>query len=87
MLERVALDTLALFLAPFALFAVYLIVRLRWPLATEHWPLGRVSALTLAGLALALAGFVAAEVFAPRGHGTYVPAHVDNGILVPGHFE
>jgi hypothetical protein len=24
---------------------------------------------------------------APRGHGAYVPAHVENGRLIPGHIE
>jgi hypothetical protein len=26
-------------------------------------------------------------VFAPREQGAYVPAHVEKGRLVPGHFE
>ena len=84
---RAVLDTLGLFLAPFALFAVYLVLRMRFPLALEHWTRGRVSLLTLAGLAAAVLGLVFLALTAPRGHGLYVPAHVQNGVLIQGHFE
>ena len=83
---RAALETIGLFLAPFALFALYLALRLRYPLAVEHWTRGRLSLLTLIGLAAALIGLVLLEFLAPRGHGTYVPAHIENGVLVPGKF-
>ncbi len=86
-MERAVVETLGLFLAPFALFAVYLALRLRYPLALEHWTRQRVSALTLLGLAAVVIGLVAADLFAPRAHGVYVPAHIENGAIVPGHFE
>ena len=84
---RAALETLALFLTPFALFAIYLALRLRFPLAMEHWTRGRVSLLTLLGLAAALTGLLLLEALAPRGHGLYVPAHIENGVLVPGRVQ
>ena len=84
---RAALETLALFLAPFALFAIYLALRLRYPLAVEHWTKSRVSLLTLLGFAAALAGLILLELLAPRAQGRYVPAHYENGVIVPGHFE
>ena len=84
---RAAFETLALFLAPFILFALYLALRLRYPLALEHWTRGRVSVLTMIGLVAALLGLIALEILAPRGQGTYVPAHVENGVLVPGRFQ
>jgi len=28
-----------------------------------------------------------ASLFAPRGHGAYIPAHLENGVLVPGRIE
>jgi hypothetical protein len=87
MLGRIAFETVALFLAPFVLFAIYLILRARYPLEIEHWTRGRVSWLTLAGVALALVGLIGLEILAPRGRGVYVPAHNVNGVLVPGHFE
>ncbi len=83
---RAALETFALFLAPFLLFAIYLALRLRFPLAVEHWTRGRVSLLALIGLAAALMGLIVLELIAPRAQGTYVPAHIENGVLVPGKF-
>jgi hypothetical protein len=84
---RPLLESLGLFLLPFAAFALYLGLRLRYPLAVEHWTRGRLSWLTLAGLAATALGLIALNAFAPRGHGVYVPAHLENGIIVPGRFE
>ena len=80
-------ESLGLFLLPFLLFAVYLALRARWPLAIEHWTRSRVAALVIAGLAAALAGLIGASLFAPRGQGVYIPARVENGVLVPGRIE
>jgi len=84
---RAVVESLALFLAPFLIFAVYLVLRARYPLAVEHWTRGRVATLVLIGLAAALIGMIVLVSIAPRGHGVYVPAHVENGVLVPGHIE
>jgi hypothetical protein len=84
---RAVFEPLALFLSPFAIYAIYLVLRARYPLEVEHWTRGRVSILTLLGLAAAVLGLAALDVFAPRGNGVYIPAHVENGVLVPGHFE
>jgi hypothetical protein len=84
---RAILEPLGLFLLPFAAFAVYLLLRMRYPLAIEHWTRGRVSTLTLIGMAIAVLGLFAFGLSAPRGHGTYVPAHVENGQLVPGRIQ
>jgi len=84
---RALFETLLLFLTPFALYAIFLVLRLRYPLAVEHWTHGRLALLAMAGLIAALIGFAVLELSAPRGHGTYVPAHVENGVLVPGRFE
>jgi hypothetical protein len=43
--------------------------------------------MTLIGLAAAVLGLVVLDAFAPRGHGVYVPAHEENGVLVPGRIE
>ena len=87
MIGRIALESLALFLSPFVLFAIYLALSARYPLEIEHWTRGRVSWLSLAGVALALAGLLALEALAPRGRGVYIPAHIENGTLVPGQFK
>jgi len=84
---RAAVESLALFLAPFLLFAVYLVLRLRYPLAVEHWTRSRVATLVLIGLATALIGMIVLISAAPRSQGVYVPAHIENGALVPGHFQ
>jgi uncharacterized protein DUF6111 len=84
---RTLVEPLALFLSPFAAYAVYLILRARYPLEIEHWTSARVSILTLVGLAAAILGLITLDLFAPRGHGTYVPAHQENGVLVPGRIE
>jgi hypothetical protein len=36
---------------------------------------------------VAVAGVIVLGLFAPREQGAYVPAHVENGRLMPGHFE
>ena len=84
---RPVAELLGLFLLPFLLFAVYLALRMRWPLAIEHWTRSRVSILVMVGLAAALAGLAGASLFAPRGQGVYVPAHLENGVLAPGRIE
>ncbi len=84
---RAVVESLGLFLAPFLLFAVYLVLRARYPLAVEHWTRGRVATLVLIGLAAAVIGAIGLISTAPRSQGVYVPAHVENGALVPGHFE
>jgi hypothetical protein len=86
-MQRALFETIALFIAPFVLFAIYLALRLRYPLAIEHWTRGRVSLLTLAGLVAAALGLLLADSFAPRAQGRYVPAHLENGSLIQGHFE
>ena len=86
-MSREILEPLALFLSPFAAYAIYLALRARYPLEVEHWTGGRVSILALVGLVAALCGLAALNLFAPRGHGVYVPAHEENGALVPGHIE
>jgi hypothetical protein len=84
---RPLVESLGLFLLPFAVFAVYLALRLKFPLAIEHWTRGRLSWLALAGLVAAAVGLVGINALAPRGHGRYVPAHLQNGVIVPGRFE
>ena len=86
-MSRAVLEPLALFLAPFAVYAIWLALRARWPLEVEHWTSARVSILTVVGVAAAVLGLLAVNLFAPRGQGVYVPAHRENGVLVPGRFE
>lgn len=84
---RAALEALGLFSVPFLLFALSLALREAYPLAMEHWTRGRVSMLALIGLGAALVGIVLIVATSPRGVGVYVPAHVKDGVLVPGKIE
>jgi hypothetical protein len=87
-MARSLFETLGLFAAPFVLYAIFLVFRARHPLLVEHWSRGAVSWLALAGLLLAIGGFLVAGLLSGRDGGVYVPAHVDeHGHLAPGHFQ
>lgn len=83
---RAVLETALFFSLPFALYAVFHLAQLRWPFVAELWHKGIVSTLTIAGLLLAVAGVLLLGL-STRNQGTYVPAHMENGRLAPGHFE
>jgi hypothetical protein len=85
MLRRV-LEEFGLFLIPFALFLVYLVLAGRNPLRRAHWD-AQLLRLTLAGLAVVIASLVYEGVFSERRPDGYVPAHMENGRLVPGGFR
>jgi hypothetical protein len=76
---------LLLFLTPFATYAFLLWAKSHGVLDPEHWPLRTVVLLTVAALILMAASAIATAIFsgAPPGS-TYVPAHVEDGHLVPG---
>ena len=84
MIRPVATE-LALFLAPFLLYAAFLMATRAGVLDPQHWPLSRL--LTLAGvsLVLMLGSFIVFAHFggAPVGS-TYEPAHIEDGKFVPG---
>jgi hypothetical protein len=75
----------ALFVLPFAVYALYLLVTRAEVFDPEEWGLKTLTWLTGAGLVLMVASFVLLAQFsgAPPGS-TYVPAHVEDGRLVPG---
>jgi hypothetical protein len=79
-------DELGLFLLPFALFFVFLVVSRREAFAPEHWR-GARGWLAIAGVGLAITGLVVETLWLERHDGVYRPAHMENGQLVPGGFE
>jgi uncharacterized membrane protein len=83
-LTRAVFEVAAFFIAPFLAYVLYLIARRRNPLSVEHWTHGWLAGLTMAGLAAAVAGALLLGVTAERHTGTYVPAHVVDGKVVPG---
>ena len=76
---------IALFVAPFVLYAVFLWATKDGVRDVSSWPMVRVLSLAIAAMALVLGSFIYFAHFsgAPPGS-TYVPAHMDNGKFVPG---
>ena len=83
---RVAIEEVALFLIPFALYAIVLVLQRRNVLHLEHWS-SKAVWLSMAGLTICIGGFLAAGVFAERHTGAYVPPHMENGEPVQGGFK
>lgn len=82
---RPVFTEIALFAAPFLIYAFYLWVTKAGLLDPESWKWSTIGWLTIIALALMLVSFVLIAQFsgsAPRS--TYVPAHMENGVLVPG---
>lgn len=84
---RAVLEPVAFFLSPFLAYAVFLGLSRRYPLAPDHWTRGAFSTLGLIGLLVAAVGMLFLGIFAERHSGGYVPAHIENGKLVPGHMQ
>ena len=82
---RPALTEIGIFLIPFAVYALFLVATRTGLLAQSSWPVTIVAKLLLGSLLLVVASFVLLAQFsgAPP-NSTYVPAHIENGRLVPG---
>ncbi len=75
----------ALFITPFALYGLFLWATREGVLDVAAWSLPRLVWLTICALVLVILSFLMLAQFggAPPGS-TYVPAHMENGRLVPG---
>jgi hypothetical protein len=84
MIRPIATEIL-LFLVPFALYAAFLWATKTHMLDPEHWPTSRIVTLAIIALVLVLGSFLYFANYsgAPVGS-TYIPAHMENGKLVPG---
>lgn len=82
---RPVLTEVAIFLIPFVAYALFLIATRSGVLASSSWPALLVAKLVLGSLLLVIVSFVLLAHFsgAPP-NSTYVPAHIENGRLVPG---
>ena len=82
---RPVLTELAIFLIPFVAYALFLIATRSGVLASSSWPVHLVAKLVLGSLLLVIISFVMLAHFsgAPPDS-TYIPAHIENGRLVPG---
>ena len=81
---RALAEPLLFFTIPFALYILLLLLRLIDPFTFDRWTRRVVIPLILAGLVLALGSLVLVGLMAPRQQGSYVPAHEENGRIVPG---
>ncbi|HEV2958143.1 MAG TPA: DUF6111 family protein [Xanthobacteraceae bacterium] len=82
---RPVFTEVALFLAPFVAYAVFLWATRAGVLDPDSWPRQRLAWLTIAALVLLLGSFfVLAQFEHSRPGSTYVPAHVEDGKFVPG---
>jgi len=82
---RPVLTELALFLAPFVLYAIFLLATRADVFHPDAWTWSAIGWLTIGALVLVVGSFVVIAQFsgAPPGS-TYVPAHVEDGKFVPG---
>jgi hypothetical protein len=82
---RPILTEVGLFLIPFVVYAVFLVARRMHVFDKVHWPVSIIAGLTAAALALIVGSFAYLAHFSGSPPGsTYVPAHMENGRLVPG---
>lgn len=84
---RIIVQPALLFVSPFAAYFIYLGLRRTYPFAVDHWTHGAVSMLALAGLVITVVGMLVFGIFAERHVGAYVPAHIEDGRLVPGRMQ
>ena len=82
---RPALTEIGLFLLPFAVYALFLVATRSGLLVQSSWPVNVIAKLMLGSLLLVVISFVLLAQFsgAPP-NSTYIPAHIENGRLVPG---
>jgi quinol-cytochrome oxidoreductase complex cytochrome b subunit len=82
---RPVLTELALFLAPFVAYALFLFFTRGGVLDRMNWPPARVGWLLAAALVLVIGSFIVLAEWggAPPGS-TYFPARIEDGQFVPG---
>ena len=82
---RPAFTEIGIFLIPFAVYALFLIATRSGLLVQSSWPLHIVARLALGALLLVAISFILLAHFSGAApNSTYIPAHVENGRLVPG---
>jgi hypothetical protein len=82
---RPALTEIGIFLIPFAVYALFLVATRSGLIVQSSWPFHMVAKLAIGALLLVIASLVMLANFSGvPPHSTYVPAHIENGRLVPG---
>ena len=82
---RPVFTELVLFLAPFVVYAIYLVATKATLLTLVSWPPKVLATLAILALVLMIGSFIYLSHFsgAPPGS-TYEPAHVEDGKFIPG---
>jgi len=81
---RPVLSEIGLFVAPFALYVVFLLATRAGLLAPFAWTMPRLAVLLTVSLLLVIGSFLVLAQFSGAPPGSrYVPAHIENGKLVP----
>ena len=82
---RPVLTEIGIFLIPFAVYALFLIATRTGVLVQSSWPVHLLAKLVFGSLLLVVVSFILLAHFSGAApDSTYVPAHVENGRLVPG---
>ena len=82
---RPALTEIGVFLIPFAVYALFLFATRSGMLTQSSWPMHIIAKLLIGSLLLVVVSLMLLAQFsgAPP-NSTYIPAHIENGKLVPG---
>jgi hypothetical protein len=82
---RPVVTEIGIFLIPFALYAVFLLASKNGVMLRTSWPVHVLAKLAIGALLLIVLSLVLLANFsgAPPSS-TYIPAHIENGRLVPG---
>jgi uncharacterized YccA/Bax inhibitor family protein len=82
---RPALTEVGIFLIPFVLYAVFLLATRSGLIKQTSWPVPIIAKLALGSVVLVLISLVLLANFSGGPpNSTYIPAHIENGKLVPG---
>ena len=82
---RPALSEVGIFLIPFAVYALFLVATRSGLMAQSSWPLHIIAKLAIGSLLLVIVSFILLAHFSGASpNSTYIPAHIENGKLVPG---
>jgi Family of unknown function (DUF6111) len=82
---RPVLTEVGIFLIPFVAYALFLVATRAGVFTSSSWPAHLIAKLVLGSLLLVVISFILLAHFsgAPP-NSTYVPAHIEDGKLVPG---
>ena len=82
---RPAFTEIGIFLIPFAVYAAFLLATRSGLLVQTSWPLPIIAKLAVGSLLLVVVSFVLLAHFSGASpNSTYIPAHIENGRLIPG---